>query len=176
MTPTEAPASPLNAWETEAKALVELIERANGILADAETLVWEKPGTDRPEIADRVSIGIYSDPTADTVCDSRRIRLAEAVHALTHDRHRLALADQLAELAEHTPPTLSRTKNGYWWTGPNVQTLRAIRAIDDRKETLPGSDLRECAHLLRRYTTHLGLLVHRAGSQIDYYHQTKGDQ
>ena len=169
-TPVEAPASPLKAWDTEAKALVDLLNRAQGLIEDTATLIWEKPGSDRPEIADRVSIGVHSDPTGDTVVDARRIQLAEAVHAITHDRRRLHLVAELADAADiiqYGDPT----EYGYWWTAPAVTTCEAIRTIDERKATLAPSTLKTHARLLNRYTDHLGQLVHRAANQIDYYHQ-----
>ena len=87
-TPEKTPASN---WLTEARELFDLLRHATDLLDACQEAQWQRPYSKPPAVPGRGVVGAYSDPTGDTVADTRRIDLREAVDNLVHDpaRHQM---------------------------------------------------------------------------------------
>ena len=110
-------------WTTEAKECFDQLRHATALLDAAQLAQWQRP-TQTPVLPDRGIVGATADPTGDTVADTRRISLRDAVQALLHDPRRQL---QWADIIEHSHKLLENDSYPYRAPRPGVGVWRQQR-------------------------------------------------
>lgn len=164
-----------------------LLLHADELIRETADAIWLRPESDRVEIADRVSVGVYSDPTGDTVIDERRRHLREAVQRLIIDpwrseRWRTLLAatnsafrDAGMPTAPFVPQSFPTSETGLWLAERNMMAGYCSVSVEGRMETLGQLNPKALARLAESFDNVNNHFQQRVGNVATTFAHYSGD-
>ena len=181
--PKERTRRAMEEWNRE-RTSGHLLYEAHQAITETAQIIWQRPESEHVEIADRVSIGVYSDPVGDTVADERRIALRNTVDQLINDPRRskqwrrLVVETNEACIKNGLPPIAYRpdrrpdTDLGRWLFERNImleycaQAPYRIQILNN----LDNKSIRPLAELFADSNRHLDRRLSYVKKAIAKYH------